>query len=54
MVNCLEEAKKFDYVFADLTDIPISQTPQVFTVFWSIFNYRFGAETELFTDFSIG
>lgn len=29
MKNCGKEGKKFDYVFADLTDIPISPTPQV-------------------------
>ncbi|XP_021945432.1 spermine synthase isoform X2 [Folsomia candida] len=28
MKNCGKEGKKFDYVFADLTDIPISPTPQ--------------------------
>jgi len=29
MANCEKEGKKFDYVFGDLTDIPISNTPQV-------------------------
>jgi len=28
MQKCVDQARKFDYVFADLTDIPISQTPQ--------------------------
>ncbi len=29
LMNCIKSDKKFDYVFADLTDIPISPTPQV-------------------------
>jgi spermine synthase len=28
MEKCIRENKQFDYVFADLTDIPISTTPE--------------------------
>jgi spermine synthase len=32
MEKCAKEGRKFDYIFADLTDIPISQTPQVIII----------------------